>query len=187
MRLRGKVALITGAGSGIGRATARLFASEGAYVVIADVAEAAGRETVGLIREANGETLFIATDVTRSQDVKTMVEKTVSTCGKLDVLYNNAGIDLSKTIEETSEAEWDCLMAVNLTGVFLCCKYAIPHMARSGGGSIISTASVGGLVGFHNNAAYCATKGGVVALTKAMAMDCAAQGIRAPGQRPRPP
>jgi NAD(P)-dependent dehydrogenase (short-subunit alcohol dehydrogenase family) len=176
MRLKNKVAIITGAKSGIGFATARRFAAEGAKVVVADVKEA--RQEAEIIVKNGGAALFIQIDVSREQEVNTLIEKTVATYGRLDILVNNAGIELAKKVTETTEAEWDHLMSVNLKGVFLCSKAAIPAMQRTGGGVIVNVASELGLVGGSEIAAYCASKGGVVQLTKAMAIDHATDHIR---------
>ena len=176
MRLSGKVAVITGAKSGIGLATAFRFAAEGAKVVVADVRDA--QQEVREMTERGTEALFVQVDVSSEPQVKALVEKTVAAYGRLDVLVNNAGIELAKKITDTTEAEWDRLMNVNLKGVFLCSKAAIPAMQRNGGGVIVNVASELGLVGGSEIAAYCASKGGVVQLTKAMAIDHAGDGIR---------
>ena len=178
MRLKDKVAIITGAGSGIGRASAVLFAKEGAKVVVADVVRRGGLKTVRMIRNSGGEATFVETDVSRASDVERMVKTTVEKYGKLDILFNNAGINLEKTVTDTTEEELDKVIDINLKGVFLCSKYAIPEMLRNGGGVIINTASIRGLVGQFHLAAYCASKGGVVLLTKAMALDYGPYNIR---------
>ena len=175
MRLKDKVAIITGAASGIGLAAARRFVAEGAKVVVADVQDAS-RE-VGEMTKQGGEALFVQADVSSEPQVDRLIERTVAAYGRLDVLVNCAGVELSKKITDTSEAEWDRLMSVNLKGVFLCSKAAIPVMQRNGG-VIVNVASELGLVGGSEIAAYCASKGGVVQLTKAMAIDHAADGIR---------
>jgi NAD(P)-dependent dehydrogenase (short-subunit alcohol dehydrogenase family) len=176
MRMKEKVAIITGAWSGIGLATARRFAAEGAVVVIADVKDASpvANELVGTGAEAR----FVHTDVSNASQVEALFEQTLSTYGRLDVLVNNAGIELPKRITDTAEAEWDRLMDVNLKGVFLCSRAATVAMKHQGGGVIVNVGSELGLVGGSEIAAYCATKGGVVQLTKAMAVDHAADGIR---------
>lgn len=176
MKLQGKVAIITGAQSGIGLATALLFAEEGAKVVVADVKDA--DQEVKKITERGAEARFIQTDVSSESQVNVLIEKTVSAYGHLDVLVNNAGVELAKKITSTTEAEWDHLMNVNLKGVFLCSRAAIPVMQRSGGGVIVNVSSELGMVGGSEIAAYCASKGGVVQLTKAMAIDHAADQIR---------
>jgi len=176
MVLKDKVAIITGARSGIGFATALRFSAEGARVVVADVR--AAHEEVREIAKRGGEALFVQADVSSEPQVNALIEKAVATYGCLDVLVNNAGIELAKKVTDTSEAEWDRLMNVNLKGVFLCSKAAIPVMQRSGGGVIVNVASELGLVGGSEIAAYCASKGGVVQLTKAMAIDHAGDQIR---------
>jgi NAD(P)-dependent dehydrogenase (short-subunit alcohol dehydrogenase family) len=178
MRLANKVCVITGAGSGIGRATALLFAREGASVVVADIKVPAAEETVQQIRQAGGTATAVEVDVSNAASVQHMFQKTLEVYGRLDVLVNNAGYGIPATVEETDEADWDRLMAVNLKGVFLGCKYAIPLMRQQGGGVIVNTASVVATVGIENRAAYCASKGGVAALTRAMALDHVRDGIR---------
>jgi NAD(P)-dependent dehydrogenase (short-subunit alcohol dehydrogenase family) len=176
MTLKDKVAIITGAKSGIGFATALRFSAEGAEVVVADVR--AGHQEVREIAKRGGEALFVQVDVSSEPQVRALIEKAVAAYGRLDVLVNNAGVELAKKVTDTGEAEWDRLMNVNLKGVFLCSKAAIPVMQRQGGGVIVNVASELGLVGGSEIAAYCASKGGVVQLTKAMAIDHAADGIR---------
>lgn len=173
MRLAGKVAVITGAKSGIGLATARLFAAEGAAVVLADIKDAS--EEAAAIR---ARCAVIPVDVANGRSVQQLVDRTLKEFGRLDVLVNNAGIDLAKRITETDEADWDRLMSVNLRGVFLCSKAAVLFMRDHGGGVIVNVASELGIVGGSEIAAYCASKGGVVQLTKAMAVDHAAENIR---------
>jgi NAD(P)-dependent dehydrogenase (short-subunit alcohol dehydrogenase family) len=182
-RLADKVALITGAGSGQGRAAALLFAREGARVVVSDINVMGGEETVRLIRAAGGEATFQAADVAQAAAVETLVQTTLRTYGGLHVLYNNAAIwdrgGLDNYVTELSEEGWDTIMAVNLKGVYLCCKYGIPALIDAGGGSVINTASAAGLIGSRNRShAYSATKGGVIALTRAMAMAYARNGVR---------
>jgi NAD(P)-dependent dehydrogenase (short-subunit alcohol dehydrogenase family) len=178
MKLGGKVALITGAGSGIGRATAILFAQEGAWVAVADIVVSAGEETAAKIREMGGKALFVQTDVSKPSDVENMVRMAVETYSRLDILHNNAGLALPARVTETSEEIWARCIDVNLKGVMLGCKYAIPEMLKNGGGVIINTASMLGLVASTRHAAYCAAKGGVVLLTKQMAVDYARDNIR---------
>jgi len=176
--LDGKVALITGGASGIGRATALLFAREGAAVAVVDSNEHEGPAVVQRIIEEGGRAIFVRGDVTRAADCQLAVLQTVEKLGKLDILFNNAGIIRRASVVETSVEEWDRVMATNVKSVFLLSKYAIPIMAKAGGGVIINTASAWGLVGGPNAASYCASKGAVVLLTKAMALDHGAQNIR---------
>jgi NAD(P)-dependent dehydrogenase (short-subunit alcohol dehydrogenase family) len=178
MRLADKVALITGAASGIGRATALLFAREGAAVSAVDIDETRGRAVAQTILNDGGRAIFIPCDVTRAADCQRAVEQTVEEWGGLDILFNNAGIIRRATVLETTEAEWDRVMAVNVKSIFLLSKYAIPAMAQAGGGTIINTASGWGLVGGRKAVAYCASKGAVVNMTRAMALDHGHQHIR---------
>ena len=159
MRLDGKVSLITGAATGIGEVSAVLFAEEGAKIVVADVKASEGLETVDKIKESGGQAIFVEADVSKSEDVRRMVEETVKNFGKLDILFNNAGISIHKSIQETTEEDWDLVHDTNLKGVFLGCKYAVPQMLKQGEGTILNTASEVGLVGANNLAAYCAAKG----------------------------
>jgi NAD(P)-dependent dehydrogenase (short-subunit alcohol dehydrogenase family) len=188
-RLQGKVALITGAGSGMGRRAAGLFASEGARVVVSDVVEEAGNETVDQIRGEGREAVFFRADVSSSSDAQAMVRFAVDTFGGLHVLYNNAGVflpDDGGTVE-TSEEVWDRVMAINLKGVWLGCKYGIPAMLEAGGGSIINVASFVALMGAATaQIAYTATKGGVLSMTREMAVEYARRGIRANALCPGP-
>lgn len=189
MRLAGKVALVTGAGSGIGRESARLFAKEGAKVVVVDINPMAGEETVSSIRGAGGEAVFFRADVSQATDAQAMVAYTEETYGRLDVLFNNAGIFHPEdgSILETDERIWDLVMAVNLKGVFLGCKYGIPALLRAGGGSIINTASFVALMGSAvSQIAYTASKGGVLALTREIAVEFARRNIRANALCPGP-
>jgi NAD(P)-dependent dehydrogenase (short-subunit alcohol dehydrogenase family) len=176
--LNGKVVLITGGASGIGRATALLFAREGAAVAVVDVNEPDGKAVVRTIIDGRGRAIFVRGDVTRAADCQLALRQTVEQLGKLDILFNNVGIIRRATVVETTEEEWDRVMATNVKSVFLLSKYAIPIMAEAGGGVIVNTASNWGLVGGQDAAAYCASKGAVVLLTKAMAVDHAAQNIR---------
>ena len=176
MRLEDKVAIITGAKSGIGFATALRFATEGAKVVVADIMDA--QQQVREITKQEGEAIFVQVDVSNDAQVSLLIEKTVATYGCIDVLVNNAGIELTKNVTETTEAEWDHLMGVNPKGLFLCAKAVIPVMQRNRGGNIVNVASELGLVGDSELVAYCASKGGVVQLTKAMAINHADDGIR---------
>ena len=178
-RLAGKVALITGAGSGIGRATAVLFAGEGAAVMVADFVPQGGHETVKQIQDAGGRAAFVEVDVSRSSDAQRMIRSTVDTFGRLDILFNNAGIQGKFTmIADMTEEHWDKVFATNAKGVFLGSKCAIPVMLEQGGGVIISTASVAGVVGTPGVAAYGASKAAVIQLTKAMALEYADRNIR---------
>ena len=178
-KLDGKVAIITGAGSGIGRATALLFAKEGAKVVIADNVVSGGEETLTMIRESGGEACFVKTDVSVELDIKNMIKTALDNYGKLDILFNNAGIFEERApTHETSVATWDRVISINLRGVFMGMKYAIPEMLKIGGGAIINTSSVAGLISVPNQPSYCASKGGVLQLTKAAALDYATQNIR---------
>ena len=178
-RLAGKVALITGGSSGIGRATAQIFAREGAKVVVADVGVEGGEETVRLIQAAGGEAVFIKTDVAQAADVEAMVKKAVDTYGRLDCAFNNAGIEgVVKPTVEYGEADWDRVLAINLKGVWLCMKAELQHMLKQGSGAIVNTASVAGLVGLSGFSAYVAAKHGVNGLTKTAALEYAKAGIR---------
>lgn len=178
MRLKNKVAVITGAGSGIGKATALLFAREGAKVVVADMNERAGHETVAAIKETGGEATFIQVNVTSAAEVQVLVEQTVATYDRLDIIYNNAGIQIKGTAESMTEEDWDKVMAINVKGVWLGCKYALPQMKKQGGGVIVNTASGAALIGTRENVAYCASKGAVLQITRQVALDYAAHGVR---------
>src|SRR4051812_34108946 len=178
MRLKGKVCIVTGGGSGIGRATCVLFAREGARVVVADKRNEAADAVAAECAATGLEALGLAADVSRDADARRMVDETVRRFGRLDVLVNNAGYGFAGTVVDTDEQAWDDLMAVNVRGVYLCSKHAIPAMAKNGGGAIVNTASVVAAVGIRNRAAYCASKGAVAALTRAIAIDHVAEGIR---------
>jgi meso-butanediol dehydrogenase / (S,S)-butanediol dehydrogenase / diacetyl reductase len=177
MRLKNKVAIITGAGSGIGAASAKLFAKEGAKVVVADYVEEGGQKVVEEIKSAGGDAVFVKCDVSKSTEIDETISTAVSTYGRLDILFNNAGIVSMGKIEATTEEDWQKVIDVDLKGVFLGCKRAIPEMEKIGKGKIISTTSIAGLVGFDGIAAYCAAKGGVVNLTRELALECAPKKI----------
>ena len=175
----GKVALVTGASSGIGRATALAFAREGAKVVVADVTVEGGEETVAQVKKAGGEAIFVKTDVSKAVEVEALVTKAVATYGRLDCAHNNAGIaGNAKTVVDDTEDNWDRILAINLKGVWLCMKYEIAHMLKQGGGAIVNTASGAGLIGVRRGGAYVASKHGVVGLTKTAALEYAKAGIR---------
>lgn len=178
MRLEDKVAIVSGAGSGIGAATAARFAEEGAAVLVADLDEDAAAETAAEIEGSGGRAAPRRTDVSRASDAEAMVEAAVETFGGLDVLVNNAGIERNGSVVSMSEEDWDAVFAVNLKGGFLCSKYAIPRIRERGGGSVLFTSSVGGLWGSTGAAAYSAAKAAVVNLTQTMALDHAHHGIR---------
>jgi len=177
MRFSNKTIVITGAGSGIGRATALCFAQEGAEVVVADINPEAARETVRLIQEAKGKAVAHTVDVSDPASVQELVSFTISTLSKIHALVNNAAIQVNKTAEDTSFEEWSRQLAVNLGGVFLCSKYFLPHL-RETKGSIVNMSSVNGFFVEPTCAGYCATKAGIIGLTKAMAIDHGHQGIR---------
>lgn len=176
--LPGKVALITGGASGIGRATAQLFAREGAAVSVVDMDQDGGRAVVQTITDKSGRAIFVPGDVSQASDCYRAVQQTVAELGRLDILVNSAGIIRRTSVLEIGEDEWDRVMAVNVKSVFLLSKYAIPEMVSGGGGVIINIASGWGLVGGHRAVSYCASKGAVVQLTKAMALDHGEQNIR---------
>jgi len=173
MSLESKVAVVTGGARGIGAATATALAEAGARVVICDIETEAGQDTAAAIGAE-----FVRADVSRAADADALMRHAVERFGRLDVLVNNAGVVLVKSTQDTTEAEWDHVLAINLKGPWLCARAAVPHMARGGGGAIVNVASNAGLVGFANAAAYCASKGGVAQLTKAMALDFAPLKIR---------
>jgi NAD(P)-dependent dehydrogenase (short-subunit alcohol dehydrogenase family) len=178
--LQGKVAIVTGGTSGIGRDAAVLFAKAGAKVVVAGRRETEGKETVDLIRAAGGDGLFLRTDVSKTSEVQTLVQKIVGKFGRLDVAFNNAGIEGKWVpIVEQSEEDWDRTIDINLKGVWLCLKYEIQQMLKQGsGGAIVNMSSVAGLMGSAGAATYCASKHGVMALTKTAALEYARSGIR---------
>ncbi len=178
MKLEGKVAIVTGAARGIGRASAIQFAKEGAKVTVADIRADLGLETTRLIESAGGEASFVLADVSKEEDVKRMVEVTVARWGRIDILFNNAGYAQVKLVEETSEAEWDHLFGVNLKSVFFGVKHVVPIMRRQGGGVILNMGSISGLVGQMRTPGYVASKGAVVMLTKSLALDYGCDHIR---------
>ena len=179
-RVEGKVALVTGGASGIGRATALTFAREGAKLVVADMNADGGQQTVHMITEQGGEAVFVRTDVSKAVEVQALISQAVATYGRLDCAHNNAGISGGgrALTAEYSEDTWHQVIAVNLTGVWLCMKYEIVQMLSQGSGAIVNTASVAGLIGGRGLAAYVASKHGVVGLTKTAALEYAQQGIR---------
>jgi NAD(P)-dependent dehydrogenase (short-subunit alcohol dehydrogenase family) len=178
VRFQDKVVVVTGAGSGIGRAAAVAFGREGAKVVAADVDTASAQAAAEQIKAAGGQAEPLQVDVSVAADVERMVTTTVERFGQLDVLVNNAGIVFLLPVTQVPEEEWDRLMSVNLKGVYLGCKYAIPQMIRQGKGVIVNTGSIAGLRGFAMFDSYCAAKGGVVQLTKALAVEFAKMGVR---------
>ncbi len=181
MRLADKVTIITGAGGGMGRVAARMFAAQGARVVVAEYSESAGQETVDLIRADGGEATFVKVDVSKDADARAMVDHAVATYGRLDCLYNNAGVmpEADHSVVDTEVDVWDAVMAVNVRGVYLGCKYAIPAMEAGGGGSIINIASFVAILGCSvPQDAYTASKGAVLSLTRSLAVQFGPVGIR---------
>ncbi|MBI4026991.1 MAG: SDR family oxidoreductase [Verrucomicrobia bacterium] len=177
-KLQNRIALITGAASGIGRATAELFAAEGARVVVADLDDAGASETVQRITQAGNKAIAVHADVSNAAQVEAAVARTIEAYGRIDILHNNAAMFLAKFLEDMSETEWDRLMAVNLKSIFLGVKHVVPHMKRQGGGCILNTASVESFLGQPMSAAYVASKGAVALLTKSLALDYARFNIR---------
>jgi NAD(P)-dependent dehydrogenase (short-subunit alcohol dehydrogenase family) len=185
-RLKGKVAFITGSGAGIGRAAATMFASEGARVAVVDISRSAGEETVRLIRAVDGEAVYIETDVTDPQSVDRAVKTAVGEYGRINVLYNNAGGSTMAdggVIDVSIEEFWRAIR-LDLFGMFLCCKYGIPELIRAGGGAVINMTSIVALVGVKGRDAYTAAKGGVLALTRSMAIEYAKDKVRVNGIAP---
>ena len=177
--LRGKVVLVTGGSSGIGRAAALALARNGARVVIGNRRIREGEETIRLIKEAGGEAILVPTDVTRAHEVSALIIKTVNSYGRLDCAFNNAGTAGETALTaECSEENWDSTVNLNLKSVWLCMKHEIPEMLKTGGGSIVNNASVGGLVGMRGHSAYAAAKGGVIQLTRTAALEYAKMGVR---------
>ena len=177
MRLNGKVAIVTGAGSGIGQATAKLFAKEGAKVVVADNNPTTGEEVARQIKKEGGEATFVLVDMARTADVEEMIKVTVQTYGKLDILFNNAGVP-GENLDNTTEENWRHVIDVNLTGPFLACKYAIPIMRKQGGGNIIRTSSTAGIKASSRSPSYNTSKAGLIMLTKSLATILGKDNIR---------
>lgn len=178
MRLAGRSALITGGGSGIGRATAELFAEEGAAVAIVDLDAAAAEAVAGAVSDSGGTACAIGADVSVDDQIAAAVDRAARLLGRLDIVYNNAGVGSAGSVAKTTEENWDRCFDVNVKGTFLTSRAAIPHLEAAGGGSVVNQASVAALVGIQGFAAYCAAKGAVVALTRSMAVDLAPMGIR---------
>jgi meso-butanediol dehydrogenase/(S,S)-butanediol dehydrogenase/diacetyl reductase len=178
MKLRGKVALVTGFGSGLGRAIAVLFAKEGAAIIGTSMTESKGRETLAMIEKENGKVIFHSGDVSQSAQMKSLVDEGVRRFGGIDIVVNSAGVRTNGSITEITEEQWDRTLDVNLKGVFVVSRLTIPEMIKRGGGVIINIGARSGMAGQAGRAAYCASKGGMITLTEAMAMDYAAQKIR---------
>jgi NAD(P)-dependent dehydrogenase (short-subunit alcohol dehydrogenase family) len=178
LAMSGRTAIVTGGGSGIGRATALCLGREGAEVAILDIDEEWGRETARMLRQMGVKSIFIRTDVSNESSAKQAIEATIREFGKLDTLINNAGVALVASITETTSEQWDRIIDTNLKGAFLMTKHAVPHLISAGGGAIINTASDAGIVGFANLGAYCASKGGLIQLTRALALEFGDRNIR---------
>jgi NAD(P)-dependent dehydrogenase (short-subunit alcohol dehydrogenase family) len=178
VKLRNKVAIITGGSSGIGRATAVLFAKEGANVVIGDIDVPGGEETASLIKKEKGDVLFIKTDVSKTAEVQNMVKRTVEKYGRIDILVNNSGVVRVGSLDDYSEDDFDLLFRTNVKGIFLCCKYVVPYMKKQKSGVIVNLASIAAHVGQVNHSLYCASKAGSLAITRALALDLAPYNIR---------
>ena len=176
--LAGKVAIVTGSASGLGRATAILFVQQGAKVVGADIWEEGGQETQKMIKKMGGDSIFLKIDVTNAHEVESLVSNAVKTYGRLDILINSAGVHSFGKVAEMEEAGWNQVINTDLKGLFLCSKYAIKEMIKSGGGNIVNISSMAALAGFYGEAAYCAAKAGAVALTKVTAIEYASENIR---------
>jgi len=177
-RFEGRVALITGGAAGIGRAICLQLAREGAAVAVTDRAEEAGRETLDLIEKSGGVGICVRMDVAEEAEVVSAIEQVLRRFGRIDALFNNAGIELSRTLHDTTTEAWDRVLGVNLKGMFLVSRQVLPVMMRQGRGAVVNTSSISGLLGWPGSAAYCASKGGVIALTRQMAVDYAPHGIR---------
>jgi NAD(P)-dependent dehydrogenase (short-subunit alcohol dehydrogenase family) len=183
MRLKNKVVVITGGGSGQGQCAGILFASEGASIVVSDWKSEEGQQTVGEIEKQGGQAIFVKADVSSSADVRNLIDATLKKYGRIDVLYNNAGVGYSSDLAmgdilQTPEEDWDRVLEINLKSMFLTTKYAIPEMIRTGGGSIINTASIAALIGSESAHAYTASKGGMIALSRALAVEFGPKNIR---------
>lgn len=178
MRLENKVAIVTGAAQGIGEGIARVFAREGASVVLADINDKLGEAVADSIRQCGEKALYLHADVTREDDIRSLIEQTVEQLGRLDIVVNNAGTAVVASVEQSTVEEWDRLMAINVRSIFLTSKYAVPQMRRQGGGAILNVGSVSSLVGQQNTPCYCASKGAVLMLTKSLALDYGPDKIR---------